>query len=215
VGAIVAVVTMIFQYPCGWLVDKFHAVRVTFVTLLFMIPLDFFAFFYLRDLNTYIILAGLKLVVFGLHGAAGMPLHVLVFPRDKYGQFASCNGMIRSTSLMLTGIFGAMFMDYFTDNSQNAFGFRWMFIWMAGCQALAAVALFIVFGIWKKRGGAKGYVPPGSLKEREMLAAAAAAEAAAGATEAGEGAELTEVGATGDDAGGADESDEDEDESDG
>jgi len=190
VGAAVAIVTMIFQYPSGWLVDKFHAVRITFITLIFMIPLDFFAFFYLRDLNTYIILAGLKLVVFGLHGAAGMPLYVLVFPRDKYGQFASCNGMVRSTSLMLTGIFGAMFMDHFTNNSQNAFGFRWMFIWMAACQALAAVALFIVFGIWKKRGGAKGYVPPGSLKEREMLAAAAAVAGAEEATSSVEGTDM-------------------------
>ncbi|HUW82333.1 MAG TPA: MFS transporter [Phycisphaerae bacterium] len=218
VGAAVAIVTMIFQYPSGWLVDKFHAVRVTFVTLIFMIPLDFFAFFYLRDLNTYIILAGLKLVVFGLHGAAGMPLYVLVFPRDKYGQFASCNGMMRSTSLMVTGIVGAMFMDYFTNNSQDPWGFRWMFIWMAICQALAAVALFIVFGIWKKRGGAKGYVPPGSLKEREMLAAAAAG-GATGSVEATDtvardnaAAEANDAVVNGDDAGKADNGAADDDE---
>lgn len=192
IGAIVAIVTMIFQYPSGWLVDKFHAVRVTFVTLVLMIPIDFFAFFYLRDLNTYIIFSGIKLVIFGLNGAAGMPLHVLIFPRDKFGQFASCNGMMRSTSLMLTGIFGAMFMDYFTDNSANKFEFRWMFIWMAVCQALAAIALFTVYGIWKKRGGAKGYVPPGSLREKEMLAAAAAAAAGEATDSAANGNDAAE-----------------------
>lgn len=175
IGGVVLLVTMVFQYPSGWLVDKFHAVRVTFVTLILMIPLDLFAFFYLRDVTTYIILAGVKLVIFGLNAAAGMPLHVLIFPRDKFGQFASCNGMMRSTSLMVTGLLGAIFMDYFTNDGADKFAFRWLYIWMAVCQTLAAVALFTVYGIWKKRGGAKGYVPPGSLREKEMLAAAAAA----------------------------------------
>jgi MFS family permease len=177
IGGIVMIITMIFQYPAGWLVDKFHPIRVTFITLVCMIPLDFFAFFYLRDVRTYIILAGMKLFVMGLNGAANMPMLVTIFPRDKYGQYASCNGMVKSTSLMLTGVIGASFMDFFTQNGANKFEFRWLFMWMAICQFAAAIFLLFVYKNWKKCGGDKGkYFAPGSAREKEHLAALAAAK---------------------------------------
>ncbi len=175
VGAVVGLATMALAFPSGWAVDKFHPLRITMFMKVPVIALQFFAFFYLRDLNTYIILEGAKMVFFGLQSAATYPLHVMIFPKDKFGQFASCNGMMKSTAMMVGGMAAAAFMDHMTDYGANKFEFRWLYPWIAGFQLLGLFCLIAMYGIWKKHGGDKNYVPPGSAIEKEMLAAAAAA----------------------------------------
>ena len=144
VGAVVGLIAMALQYPSGWAVDKFHAVRITLVMKIPVIATQFFAFFFLRDLTTYIILEGIKLLFFTLHGAAGIPMLIMIFPKDKYGQFCSCNGLVRSIGMMVGAIFGAMFMDYMTSYGADKFAFRWMFIWTAGWQIIGLISLIFL-----------------------------------------------------------------------
>ena len=170
VSAIAGILIMVVQYPAGWAVDKFHPLRITLMMKVPVIIVQLIAFFYLRDLKTFILLEGLKLIFFTLHGAADVPMMIMLFPRDKYGQFCSCNGLMKASGMMLGAILAGIFMDYMTNFGADKFAYRWMYIWTALWQLAGISFLVGVYIIWKKRGGADGYTAPGSAREKEQLA---------------------------------------------
>ncbi len=169
VGAVVSIISMLFQFPSGWLVDKFHALRMMLFMSLFLAPLQIAMFFCMQGFESYILFEGTKLVIFALYGAAGLPLLMTIFPKDKYGQYCSCNGMMKSLAILLGAGLGAAFIDIMTRNGQDKDAYRWMYIWNAGFQVLCTVLLYMIYALWKKHGGDGSYVAPGSAlaKQRE------------------------------------------------
>ena len=174
-GMWISAAGLVLAYPSGWAVDKWHPIRVT---LLMIVPLtlaQFFAFFFLRDFKTYVLMAGGTLVFSSLFNVAEIPKLIKVFPKDKFGQFCSCNGMVRSTARMIGGVIAGPFIDYMTNDSANKFAFRWGYMWMGVFQVAALLALVMMYMKWKSMGGDASYVPPGSAQEKEGLASKAAA----------------------------------------
>jgi maltose/moltooligosaccharide transporter len=166
VGAVSSFIIMLFQFPSGWLVDKFHPLRMTLYMQLIITPLQFVMYFFMLGFKTYVAFEGFKLVIFSLYGAAGLPLLITIFPKDKYGQYASCNGMIKSFAAMPAAFVGALFMDWMTGYGQNKDAYRWMFIWSGIFQGLSTVVLLAIYFMWMRYGGDRNYVPPGSSLER-------------------------------------------------
>ena len=169
-GMWISAAGMILAYPSGWAVDKWHPIRVT---LLMIVPLtlaQFFAFFFLRDFRTYLFMAGGTLVFNSLFNAAGVPILIRVFPKDKFGQFCSCNGMVRSTARMVGGVFAGPFIDYMTNFSADKFAFRWVYMWTGVFQVVALGSLVLMYLKWKSMGGDRGYVPPGSAQQKDIQA---------------------------------------------
>jgi maltose/moltooligosaccharide transporter len=173
VGAVSGFVSMGLQFPSGWLVDRFHPLRMTLFMQVFITPLQFLMFFFMLGLKTYVGFEAFKLVIFSLYGAAGLPLLIVIFPKDKYGQYCSCNGMMKSVAAMGGAAVGAAFIDIMTNNGVDKDAYRWMFIWAGVFQALSVVVLLAIYGLWKTHGGDASYVAPGSAMEKEKLAAAA------------------------------------------
>lgn len=170
VAAASNVISMVLQYPSGWLVDKFHPLRMSLAMQIVITPIQFAMFFWLVGWKTYVAFEMIKLVFFSLYGAAGIPLLITIFPKDKYGQYCSCNGMMKSFAMLIGAVIGAIFIDYMTNNGANKDAYRWMFMWNGWFQVLSIVCLLIIYAMWKARGGDKGYVAPGSAVEKEMLA---------------------------------------------
>lgn len=163
---------ILLAYPCGWIADRFSPMRALVVLSALSAPLSILSFFFLQDLHSWVIFAGVNVVVGGLLSAASAPFTIIIFPRDKYGQFASCNGMMKSLSRLVIPLLGAAFIDYMVtnpDGSKNIDNYRWSYMWTGIANLLAWASLVWVFILWKKHGG-ENYVAPGSSDEAEMLA---------------------------------------------
>ncbi len=167
---------MFLAFPAGWAVDKWHPVRITLVMTIPLIVAQFLSFFFLKDLTSFVLLAGGTLVFQSLVNAAGIPMLITLFPKDKYGQFCSCNGMVKSTSVMIGGVLAGFFMDYMTHSSADKFAFRWVYMWCGVFQIAGMYCLWLLYRKWESMGGATSYVPPGSALEKERLAKAGAGQ---------------------------------------
>lgn len=177
-GMVISFASMILAYPSGWAVDKWHPIRITLLMIAPLTIAQFIAFFFLKDLTTYILLQGGTLVFTSLFNAAGVPMLIRIFPKDKFGQFCSCNGMVRSTARMIGGVFAGFFIDYMTSFSADKFSFRWVYMWIGVFQVAGLVSLWLMYVKWKSMGGDSGYVPPGSALEKEMQGRAAVGQPA-------------------------------------
>ncbi|MFB3892633.1 MAG: hypothetical protein ACE15C_11490 [Phycisphaerae bacterium] len=177
-GAISGFVSLLMQYPAGWLSDRWNPVRVfmltTFITfgqnflqLIFLIwPLFGWGDFAPNTALAIMALFSFTLMPFSqLHGAAEIPMYMRLLPRERYGQFCSANAMLRS----LAQIFGSLSVgplfdwlshtDWIKSYGEN-FHYRFYPIWVIFFQIFAFYFLWRLYREWKARGGDKGYTPP-------------------------------------------------------
>ena len=99
--------------------------------------------------------------VTALYWASELPTYMQILPRERYGQFSSSNAMVRSLATMAGGVLGGGFLDFLKTLSPNPDdAFRFIPLWLAGFQSLSAVAFWLLYTEWKKRGGRDGYTPP-------------------------------------------------------
>lgn len=169
-GMVISFASMILMYPAGWAVDRWHPIRVTLLMIAPLTAAQFIAFFFMRDLTSYVLFQGGTLVFTTLFNAAGMPMLIKIFPKDKFGQFCSCNGMVRSTARMIGGALAGPFIDYMTHGGADKFAFRWVYAWIGAFQVLGLLFTWLMYRKWKSMGGDSSYVPPGSALEKELLA---------------------------------------------
>ena len=167
-GAITAFVSLLLQWPAGWLSDRWNPIRVfmftTFVTFGQNILQCMFIFTDFKPSTNLAILTLISFTVMPfslLHAAAELPMYMRLLPKERYGQFCSANAMIRAFAL----IFGSFLAGFFLDSLKNWFGmgdFRYRFypVWAVFFQIPAFIFLWLLYRQWKARGGDKGYVPP-------------------------------------------------------
>jgi MFS family permease len=166
------IVGLVLAYPLGWLVDRYHAVRITVLASLILMPIPFIAYFVVHDYVHLVYLEIPKVFFFGVVGAASMPFLISLLPKEKFGQMCSANGLVKQLSMAVLGYAGAAFMDYVTDNTLLTDNFRYAFLWSGVGFVIYQVTLLAIYWEWKKLGGDAGYVPPGSALESGKLTAA-------------------------------------------
>jgi MFS family permease len=166
VMASVSLVTMFLTYPAGWLADKFHPLRICMVSGLLLIPAYFACFLFLRDYDSFVATTWATSILSTIYIAALIPTHVSLFPREKYGQFASANAMLRSGAVVAGGFVVGLFLDVMTASGAHRDGYRWMYFWFSSWQLFGMLCLVGVYVQWKRRGGISGYTAPGSQAER-------------------------------------------------
>jgi hypothetical protein len=158
------IITVVLAYPAGWLVDRFNAMRVTMVILIPIILFQAISYFLMKDLKTFVVLEGGRMICGSLMAVAVYPMLIMLFPRDKFGQFCSCNGAMRSVAMMLAAPIIGLILDQLTNHGLSKMDFRWTYLIGAICQVAGFFFLLRVNSIWKAHGGVKGYVAPGSAK---------------------------------------------------
>lgn len=174
-GSFFGIVGLLLAYPLGSLVDRYHPIRIMIFGSLLVAPLPFISYFVVHDYMSLVWLEVFKVPVFGLVGAAGIPLLISLFPREKFGQMCSANGLVKQASMLVLGPIGAVFMDYVTQKTLLTDNFRYGFLWQGFGFTLYALALMLIYWQWKKLGGDKGYVAPESEAAKEKARAEAQA----------------------------------------
>jgi MFS family permease len=174
VGGWGTLIAMGLFYPMGVICDRLNAVRVVFVLTMVvgLIPL---CSYYFMTRETFVFLTLLGTAIVSLLAVSDMPLGALILPSDRYGQLCSANQIVISVMLIGGSFVAGKFMDYMTADGTIIANYRYMFLWSAGFQALAAIFMALGYFSWKKYGGLKNYVPPepwndnGKLKDSGKL----------------------------------------------
>ena len=161
-------ISLALIFPAGWLADKFHPVRVylfaSCAQFLFVLAQCIWVFADFGPRGNFLLYAGLTfcfLPVFTLQGAAEAPLLMKLLPKDKYGQFASANAMVRALAVIIASGLSGLFFDMLEHRFQlGDWRYRYYTVWWAVFMIPMLYFLFLLYREWLKRGGATGYTPP-------------------------------------------------------
>ncbi|MBE6380734.1 MAG: SLC45 family MFS transporter [Lentisphaerae bacterium] len=150
---------MMFAYiPLGYLVDKFHPLRVFIAGGFLIVLANVFGFFWCYDYKSFYVVSFAISATYILQNASNLPMTIKLYPAEKYGQFCSAAAMISAVTMILANAGGGAFIDHF--------GYRYIFVWDFFFTIIANVLLIVVYCRWKRYGGDKNYVPPQKKPEK-------------------------------------------------
>ncbi len=97
----------------------------------------------------------------GLAGATGLPRVMRTFPKSRFGQFCSAQGMVATLCGVIGGILIGVFLDFLRSFCSNGdYAYRFIFAWIGAAQLIAAVFAILMYREWYKLGGDAGYKAP-------------------------------------------------------
>jgi MFS family permease len=162
------------SYPAGMLADRFHPMRAMLwirCALVAIVPLDFVwvIWNHLPTTTNYhivMLLWGIQLPLGAVFDIANMPSAMRILPNSRYGQFASFDSTVMAICSIGATLAGAFFMTemrrLFPDAVWGAnYCYRLMPVWRLPFLGIALVFLFLMYGQWKRLGGAESYKVPG------------------------------------------------------
>lgn len=168
IGFYAGFLTLALLFPAGWLADKYHPVRVylfTSFTMFFFVSAQcvwvFHDFGPTGNLWLYAALTFGFLPVVTLQGAAEAPLLMKLLPKDKFGQFASANAMVRAFAVIIAGSLSGVFFDMLDSVFHlGDWRYRYYTVWWAVFMIPMLVFLTLLYRQWKILGGATDFRPP-------------------------------------------------------
>jgi Na+/melibiose symporter-like transporter len=100
-----------------------------------------------------------------LAGAAGQaaqaPLLMILFPKDKYGQFSGAMALVRAVALMASGILAGAFLDFWKLRfPEGDYSYRFIFLWHGPLTVLSFYFFYRVYRVWKRREKEAEFTPP-------------------------------------------------------
>jgi maltose/moltooligosaccharide transporter len=175
-NAFVNIATMVLLVPAGFLVDRYHPVRVMVVIktlLLATLPLQLVWLFSSFDASwNFRILCALTILTLPLQAVytiCWMPFSMRLLPQDRYGQFCSANAAVSAIVIALSAM-GAGFMFDFLGAlpaiaaKGSEFSYRFLPVWQLVFTAIAMVFLLLLRREWLRHGGSESYTPPDPMK---------------------------------------------------
>lgn len=165
----------------GWLADKYHPIRISLagmlLGLLVVLPANLvWLFWHPSPRMTFwvamFINVGLGAPLAALNGVWDPPMLMRLFPRTRYGQFCSANGIWRAVGAILGGVAAGSFLDLLTRFQGKERAYFFIPLWQI-LFAIPSLYFFLrMYHSWKRRGGDNGYVPPvlnSSLRDEMKL----------------------------------------------
>jgi MFS family permease len=172
VTGLTGLITALLLYPAGAISDRFHPLRVLLVcSLLGLCTLPFkIAFYFMSDhftpdgrLYIWIGLSAVYLPLSALGQASDLPLLMKLLPQERYGQFCSANALVRSFGLIGGGVACGVFLDAMKGFHPNPdYCYRFVSIWWLVFGLGSFTLYWLLYREWKRLGGLRHYVPPGS-----------------------------------------------------
>ena len=153
----VSIVMLLTYIPLGYIVDKFHPLRIYLIGGIMVILANVFGYFWCYDFNSFMVVCFLVSGTYALQGSSFLPLTVRLYPEAQYGQFCSAAVIVRSTTLIIANVGAGACIDHF--------GYRFIFVWDFIFTIIATILLVIVYRMWKNYGGDKNYVAPTVAKK--------------------------------------------------
>jgi MFS family permease len=144
---------LVLYIPLGFLIDKFHPIRIYIVGIVLVVLTNIFGYFMINSYETFFIFSMSLAVVYAIQSASNLPLYVALLPKERWGQFCSAQAMFQAFILIIANYGGGLMIDWIGD-------YRFIFIWDAIFTSIALIAIIFVYVGWKKYGGQKAYVAP-------------------------------------------------------
>jgi MFS family permease len=146
--------SFLLAVPIGWLVDRFHPIRVAQVALVLYGSLMLVAFFLLRDQASFGVALLVHGVVSGIYWTGTAAIGQMLYPQMKFAQFGAAGGLITAGFSMCMGPVLGLLLD--------GLGNDYRYTFLAGSVlAFASVGLgWVVYRKWQQHGGQHNYVAP-------------------------------------------------------
>jgi MFS family permease len=147
-------VSFVLAYPLGWLVDRFHPLRVGITTMAIYAVATTYGMLAVRDEATFAIALVAHTVLSGAYFTATAGLGAFLFPKSRFAQFASAASMASSAGSILVGLMIGPLLD-FTGKAY------WLTFAAGLVLCLASLAtLVLTYRLFLRHGGPRGYVAP-------------------------------------------------------
>ena len=154
----------------GSLVDRWHPVRMVMYASLWAAVTGFNNLIWLvadtppAQVLFWVMLCGLfaSAPYSAVYQSAAGPREMLLFPKDRYGQFCGAQALVRSLGTMTGGAIAGLFLDFIKRGYETGslVPYRYIYFWIGLFTCLAAGYNYRVYRTWKQRGAEAGYRPP-------------------------------------------------------
>jgi len=146
--------SFVIAFPIGWLADKFHPLRATLAALVLYAGVMAAGFAGIGDDTSFGVVFLAHGVLAGVYFTGVAALPQMLFPKEKFTQFAAAAGMVAAVFNMAMGpVLGALL---------DGLGGDYRYVFLAGSVlAIGSLVLGVVIHVqWKKLGGKAAYVAP-------------------------------------------------------
>lgn len=93
--------------------------------------------------------------------AAHSTLLMILFPKDKYGQFSGAMSLIRAVATMAAGVLSGVFLDFWKHRfPEGDYSYRFLFLWQGPLTVLSLYFFYRVYRVWHRMQTAEGFTPP-------------------------------------------------------
>lgn len=152
--ALTYLISLALSWFIGWMVDRFHPLRMVLVTLLGYAMVTAWGAWFARTPDTFLISWVLHGVFSGCYFTSAASLGQRLFPHSRFAQFASAAGILSC----IAGMVMAPVVGMVIDTTGQAYHYTFA----AACVlALSAFAMgIVVHGKFMKLGGPHGYIAP-------------------------------------------------------
>ncbi|HKB90658.1 MAG TPA: MFS transporter [Opitutaceae bacterium] len=152
----------------GWLADRYHPIRIVIAGLALQVlvsPIMLIWLFWQPSTQmVFYVLLGSHICLFSpimaMFTVIDPPLAMRIFPRDRYGQFCSANGMLRSLAAIVAGVLVGVFLDAITAHWDAKTAYCSLPLWNMMAYALALFAIIKLYRSWQRYGGDSAYYAP-------------------------------------------------------
>ena len=165
----VSISVSILTLGAGWLADRYHPIRVAvagaFVGLVLVAPANLIWLFWhpapiVAFWVTMVISVGLTAPAQALNGMWDPPMLMRLFPRERYGQFCSVNGVWRTLGGICGGAVTGTFLDFMTRFVGKERAYYYLPAWGIAFAIPSFMLLLKLYRSWKLHGGDDAYVAP-------------------------------------------------------
>lgn len=165
----VSLLVSVLVLGTGWLADRYHPIRVVMaggiLSLVVATPATLIWIFWhpAPQVAFWVSLAiglGLTAPAQALVAMSDPPLLMRLFPRERYGQFCSTNGIWRAIGGMIGGGLAGGFLDITASYVGKENSYFYIPVWTLFFSLPAVMCSFALYRSWKRHGGDVAYVPP-------------------------------------------------------
>lgn len=152
--ALTYVISLALSYSLGALADRFHPLRTGIIATALYAAAMIWAGFCAKTVETFAVALVLHGVLSGVFFTCTASLGQRLFPRTKFAQFASANGIIGAIGFLVMPPLVGLLLDY------TGHVYRYTFVIGAGLALAGLAALLVVHRKFMKLGGPKNYIAP-------------------------------------------------------
>jgi len=147
-------ISLLLTFPLGWLVDRFHPLRIATVALCLNTTVGLWGGLFIHGIKTFEIACVLTTVLSGTWLTATAALPAIMLPRMKFAQFSCALGITNSVLNMLLAFAAGRVLDY------THHAYRLTYLALFAFDAVGLVVTVVLLRKFLALGGRDRYVAP-------------------------------------------------------